>query len=48
MSQPAEKTELESIDVKQLMALLPHRAPMLMIDKLIDIVPHFRLIVIWV
>ena len=40
MSQPAEKTELESIDVKQLMALLPHRAPMLMIEKLIDIVPR--------
>src|SRR5215510_8694836 len=40
MSQAAEKTELESIDVKQLMALLPHRAPMLMIDRLIDIVPN--------
>src|SRR5512147_2931251 len=39
MSQPAEKTELESIDVKRLMELLPHRAPMLMIDRLIDIVP---------
>src|SRR5882757_7623393 len=37
MSQAAEKTELESVDVKQLMALLPHRAPMLMIDKVIDI-----------
>ncbi len=39
MSQAAEKTELESADVKRLMALLPHRAPMLMIEKLIDIVP---------
>ena len=39
MSQPAEKTELESIDVRRLMELLPHRAPMLMIDRLIDIVP---------
>lgn len=39
MSQAAEKTELESADIKQIMALLPHRAPMLMIDRLIDIVP---------
>lgn len=40
MSQPAEKTELESVDVKRLMELLPHRAPMLMIEKVTDIVPR--------
>jgi 3-hydroxyacyl-[acyl-carrier-protein] dehydratase len=39
MSQPAEKTELESADVKRMMELLPHRAPMLMVERLIDIVP---------
>lgn len=38
MSQAMEKTELESADVKRLMELLPHRAPMLMIDKVVDIV----------
>jgi len=38
MSQAAEKTELESADVRQIMALLPHRAPMLMIDRLTEIV----------
>ncbi len=40
MSQAAEKTELESADIKRLMELLPHRAPMLMIDRLVDIVPR--------
>jgi 3-hydroxyacyl-[acyl-carrier-protein] dehydratase len=40
MAQTAEKTELESADVKRLMELLPHRAPMLMIDRLTEIVPH--------
>jgi len=39
MSQAAEKTELESADVRRLMELLPHRAPMLMIERLVDIVP---------
>ena len=38
MSQAAEKTELESADIKRLMELLPHRAPMLMIDRVTDIV----------
>ena len=38
MSQAMEKTELESADVKRLMELLPHRAPMLMIDRIVDIV----------
>ena len=35
-----EKTELESVDVKRLMELLPHRPPMLLIDRMIDIVPN--------
>jgi 3-hydroxyacyl-[acyl-carrier-protein] dehydratase len=37
MSQAAEKTELETADVMQIMALLPHRAPMLMIERVIEI-----------
>jgi 3-hydroxyacyl-[acyl-carrier-protein] dehydratase len=40
MSQAVEKTELGSADVRRLMELLPHRAPMLMIDKVIEIVRH--------
>lgn len=34
------KQALESADIGRLMELLPHRAPMLMIDRMIDIVPH--------
>jgi 3-hydroxyacyl-[acyl-carrier-protein] dehydratase len=32
--------ELPSVDVKRLMELLPHRPPMLLIDRMIDIVPN--------
>jgi 3-hydroxyacyl-[acyl-carrier-protein] dehydratase len=39
MSQPAQRTERATADVKRIMELLPHRAPMLMIDRLDDIVP---------
>lgn len=34
------KTELPTADVTRIMELLPHRAPMLLIDRLIDVVPH--------
>jgi 3-hydroxyacyl-[acyl-carrier-protein] dehydratase len=40
MSVTQIKTELETADVKRLMELIPHRAPMLMIDRMIDIVPN--------
>jgi 3-hydroxyacyl-[acyl-carrier-protein] dehydratase len=40
MSAMQEKTELPTADVKRLMELLPHRPPMLLIDKMIDIVPN--------
>ena len=39
MSQAVQKTEVDSADVKRLMQLLPHRAPMLMIDRLEAIIP---------
>jgi 3-hydroxyacyl-[acyl-carrier-protein] dehydratase len=40
MSATQIKTELATADVKRLMELIPHRAPMLMIDRMIDIIPH--------
>ena len=40
MSATEAKSELESIDVKRIMELLPHRPPMLLIDRIVDIVPH--------
>jgi len=40
MSAMEAKTELGSADVKRLMELLPHRPPMLLIDRVIDIIPH--------
>lgn len=36
----ADKPDLPSADVVRLMELLPHRAPMLLIDRMIDIVPN--------
>jgi 3-hydroxyacyl-[acyl-carrier-protein] dehydratase len=36
----ADKPDLPSVDIQQLMELLPHRAPMLLIEKMIDIVPN--------
>jgi 3-hydroxyacyl-[acyl-carrier-protein] dehydratase len=38
MSATQAKTELETADVKRLMELIPHRPPMLLIDRVIDIV----------
>ena len=40
MSATVAKTELETADVKRLMELIPHRPPMLMIDRVIDIVSN--------
>jgi 3-hydroxyacyl-[acyl-carrier-protein] dehydratase len=34
------KKELASVDTQRLMELLPHRPPMLMIDRMVDIVPN--------
>ena len=34
-----EKNELPVADTKRLMELLPHRPPMLLIDRMVDIVP---------
>lgn len=34
------KSELQTADVKRIMELLPHRPPMLLIDRMIDIVPN--------
>lgn len=40
MSATEAKTELATADVQRLMELLPHRPPMLLIDRMIDIVPN--------
>ncbi len=39
MSATEAKNELATADVKRIMELLPHRPPMLLIDRMIDIVP---------
>ena len=33
------KEKIDEIDISRLMEMIPHRFPMLMIDKLIDVVP---------
>jgi 3-hydroxyacyl-[acyl-carrier-protein] dehydratase len=40
MSATEAKTELQTADVTRIMELLPHRPPMLLIDRMIDIVPN--------
>jgi 3-hydroxyacyl-[acyl-carrier-protein] dehydratase len=40
MSATEAKAELQTADVKRIMELLPHRPPMLLIDRMIDIVPN--------
>ena len=40
MSATEARTELQTADTKRIMELLPHRPPMLLIDRMIDIVPH--------
>jgi 3-hydroxyacyl-[acyl-carrier-protein] dehydratase len=39
MTATESKADLPSVDVKRIMELLPHRPPMLLIDRMIDIVP---------
>jgi 3-hydroxyacyl-[acyl-carrier-protein] dehydratase len=39
MSATEANSELPSVDVKRIMELLPHRPPMLLIDRIVDIVP---------
>jgi 3-hydroxyacyl-[acyl-carrier-protein] dehydratase len=39
MSAMQEKSNLPTADTKRLMELLPHRPPMLLIDRMVDIVP---------
>ena len=39
MSATPEKTDLPAVGTKRLMQLLPHRPPMLLIDKMVDIIP---------
>lgn len=33
------KTELDSMDIQRLMEIAPHRYPMLMVDRVVDIIP---------
>lgn len=40
MSATEARTELHTADTKRIMELLPHRPPMLLIDRMIDIVPN--------
>ena len=40
MTDAADKKDLPSVDIQRLMELLPHRAPMLLIEKMTDIVPN--------
>lgn len=40
MSATEAKIELHTADTKRIMELLPHRPPMLLIDRMIDIVPN--------
>jgi 3-hydroxyacyl-[acyl-carrier-protein] dehydratase len=40
MSVPEANKERPAVDTQRLMELLPHRPPMLMIDRMIDIVPN--------
>ena len=39
MSAMPEKSDLPVVDIKRLMEPLPHRPPMLLIDRMVDIVP---------
>ncbi len=39
MNAPTTPTEVATIDIERIMRLIPHRYPMLMIDRVIDLVP---------
>ncbi len=36
----AEGTRIDLIDIARIMQAIPHRFPMLLIDKMVDVVPH--------
>ena len=40
MSNVQEETTSKTIDITRIMQMIPHRYPFLMVDKVIDIVPH--------
>ncbi|HMA51052.1 MAG TPA: 3-hydroxyacyl-ACP dehydratase FabZ [Magnetospirillaceae bacterium] len=40
MSNEQEETTTKTIDIQRIMQMIPHRYPFLMVDKVIDVVPH--------
>jgi 3-hydroxyacyl-[acyl-carrier-protein] dehydratase len=40
MSNAQEETTSKTIDITRIMEMIPHRYPFLMVDKVIDVVPH--------
>jgi 3-hydroxyacyl-[acyl-carrier-protein] dehydratase len=42
MDVTTERPTVAEIDITRVMQMIPHRYPMLMIDRVIDIVPHVR------
>ncbi|WP_207478809.1 3-hydroxyacyl-ACP dehydratase FabZ [Arenibaculum pallidiluteum] len=39
MEEPPERSRVAEIDVGRIMEMIPHRYPMLMIDRVVDVVP---------
>ncbi|MBM3511238.1 MAG: 3-hydroxyacyl-ACP dehydratase FabZ [Alphaproteobacteria bacterium] len=39
MNAPTTPTEVATVDIERIMRLIPHRYPMLMIDRVVDMVP---------
>ena len=42
MNQIATGETVAEVDIKRIMEMIPHRYPMLMIDRVVDIVPNVR------
>ena len=40
MSNEQEEKTTKTIDIQRIMQMIPHRYPFLMVDKVIDVVPH--------
>src|SRR5581483_2414695 len=40
MSNTQEESTSKTIDITRIMEMIPHRYPFLMVDKVIDVVPH--------
>ena len=38
MSETQPRVELDSVDIQRVMEMIPHRYPMLMVDRVVDIV----------